>query len=844
LAGSAEADGDGDGEADGGFRRRLSELRSTRGLSQEQLARRLGVSFATVNRWEGGRTQPSARAWRELKRLESEPAVAPATSVASPAQSGFVGRGRELTELITLMGSARLVCLTGAGGVGKTRMAAEAVRRYGFGGPVTFVPLGAVREPKLVETNVAAALGLRDRPGAPATEAILPALDGPARLVVLDGVEHVRDEVADFARRALGAAPRLRLVVTSQRVLGVPGEVAWPVPPLGCPEAGASDARIASSDAVELFVARARERLPGFTLGDVAPEAVAELCRGLDGLPLAIELAAGWISTLSVEDILRRRATLLSRPTENRDHDDRTLRTVVRASYELLDSGERELVQLLSAFAGSFTVEDAQAIADTADDILVHRIRSLVDSSWLGVRRESDRNRFFMLDALRDYAGEQLQDSGAGAAIRRRHAAHFAVVARESEHALASAERVRWVARMEAVTADLEAALSWAEVESETGLGLEMSAALWQWWLTSGRLLHGRGWIARFLAAAGPPGDPASGEISDIAIARALSAAGVLAVESGDYPDAAQRASTALRIFEWWDETERAALAATVLGAAHRYLGHHAEARGFLEKAMRHRATLGDERGVSVALNNLALLAIDDGDFPRARDLFEQALLIKRRLGDPRSVALGLANLSDVLIRTRRHASAARALDEAAALAAELGDRQLIGTLACNQGELAGIGQNWEVAAEHYRGAADAFRAAGHSHDVVVAMIGLGRALHHLGRTGDAFTQLHEAEALAAGIANAQRLAEVRAVLAEIGEPATGSLPGGLTPRQGEVLGWVAAGLTNREVADRLHLSVPTVERHLATIYRKLELRGRVEAARYAAQNGLRIPQA
>jgi predicted ATPase/DNA-binding CsgD family transcriptional regulator/DNA-binding XRE family transcriptional regulator len=829
------------------FRRRLSDLRSARGLSQEQLARRLGVSFVTVNRWEGGRTRPSARAWRELKRLESEPAVCPGACAVPEDQSRFVGRHRELAEVVKLMDGARLVSLTGAGGVGKTRLAVEAVRRCGFGGPVTFVPLGAAREPGQVAAGIAAALGLRDKPGASAADAILPALDGMARLLVLDGVEHVSGEVAGFARRALAAAPRLRLLVTSQRLLGVPGERACPVPPLGCPAPGETAARIAASDAVELFVTRARERTPGFTLGRAAPEAVGELCRDLEGMPLAIELAAGWISTLSVEEILRRRPALLG-PSGGPDRGERTLRAVVRASYDLLDEGERDLVQRLSVFAGPFTIDDAQAVAgpvaDLDDDrqvpVLMHRMRALIDSSWLTVRREDEVTRYGMLDSLRDYAAEQLHGRGpeAAAEAARRHAAHYAQLAQDSERGLASAQRPEWVARMEAGEADLHAALRWAETEGETVLGLETSAALWQWWLSSGRLLEGRGWIARFLAAARAAGGSAA-----LTTARAQSAAAVLAAESGDYPDAVARAAVALRIFEAHAQIERAALAATILGSAHRYLGHRTEARTYFERAMRHRGVLGDERGVSIAVNNLALVALDDGDLPRARDLFEQSLLIKRRLGDARSVAIGLANLSDVLIRTRRHAAAGRALTEASALATELGDRQLFATLACNRGELAGVGGQWEAAAECYGAAAQSARAGGHSHDVVVALAGLGRALHHLGRQAEAAGHLREAEALAAGLGAAARLAEVRAALTEIGEDDAAAPPRGLTPRQGEVLGWLAAGLTNREIAERLRLSVPTVERHLATIYRNLDLRGRVEAAQYAARNGLRVPK-
>ncbi|HEV2639139.1 MAG TPA: LuxR C-terminal-related transcriptional regulator [Actinocrinis sp.] len=749
-----------------------------------------------------------------------------------PAQPGFIGREPELAALLALLESSRLVCLTGVGGAGKSRMAVEAVRRCGFAGPVTFVPLGSVRDPRQVATAVAAALGLRDRPGQEVTETIVGALADPPQLLVLDGAEHVRAEVAALVRLALDAAPGLRVLVTSQRVLGVPGEMAWPVPPLFCPGPGDPPARIAGADAVELFVARARERLPGFVLADAEAEAVAELCRGLDGLPLAIELAAGWIGTLSVAEIQRRRAALLSRAGGNRNHDERTLRAVVQASYELLDSGERELVQLLSVFAGTFSLDDAREVSGTSEDLLVHQVRSLVDSSWLAVHREDDHNRFSMLATLRAYADEQLGE--AGGAVRRRHAAYYAEVARGSELGLASAERVRWVARLTAASGDLQAALAWAEAEGETELGLDMSAALWQWWLTTGRIVAGRDWVSRFLADTGPRRTPALG--------RALSAVGVLAVESGDYAEAAGQAAIALRIFESHGEIERAALAATVLGSAHRYLGESAAAREFFERAMRHRAALGDQRGVSIAANNLALLALDDGDLPRAIDLFEQALLTKRRLGDPRSVAIGLANLSDAQIRTRRLSAAARSLDEAAALAAQLGDRQLIGTLACNQGELAGLRREWAAAVEFYRTAVEAYRVGVNGHDMAQALIGLGRALHQLGRTDEAGIRLREAEAFAAGIANPQRLSEARAALAEIGEAGGATLPDGLTPRQGEVLALVAAGLSNKEAADRLHLSVSTIERHLATIYRNLGLRGRVDAARYAARYGLYAP--
>jgi DNA-binding CsgD family transcriptional regulator len=234
----------------------------------------------------------------------------------------------------------------------------------------------------------------------------------------------------------------------------------------------------------------------------------------------------------------------------------------------------------------------------------------------------------------------------------------------------------------------------------------------------------------------------------------------------------------------------------------------------------------------------MALLEVDDGELARARELFEQALVIKRQLGEQRSLAIGLANLADVLIRSGQWEPARRALAEAAELAEGIGNPQLIGTLRCSQGNLAARDRDWAKAAGHFQAAAVAHRDAGHPHDTVEAMIGLGRAWHQMGRTADALRQLRAAEALAAEIANPQRLAEVRAALAEAGE-GVAPLPGGLTARQAEVLRLLASGLSNKEIAGQLYLSPATVERHLATVYRKLGVTGRVEAARYAMAHGL-----
>jgi predicted ATPase/DNA-binding CsgD family transcriptional regulator/DNA-binding XRE family transcriptional regulator/predicted negative regulator of RcsB-dependent stress response len=812
---------------------RLRQLRTSLDLSQEQLAHRLGVSFATVNRWEAGRTRMSARAERALAEFEARSIPLSPVPVPVP-HSSFVGRESELADLsMLLQGRSPLISITGPGGVGKTRLALEAIRRFADPDETVIIPLEPVRHPLSLTSTVASCLRLRDQPGVEVLSSVEAALAVTPRLVVFDGAEHLRDDVAALVSLLLTGVRGVRIMVTSRTVLGVPGELCWPVPPMACPSSAAPVTDIASSDAVRLFMARAEERLPGFAAGNVAPRVIAELCRRLDCLPLAIELIAGWVGTLSLREIVEQGAALLSaEPGGGTDRSDSTLVDVVRRSYDLLSPEQRRLLPALSVFAGPFTMADAAAVSGSEGPTLAHAVRGLVDSSWLLVDR-GEPNRFSMLATMRVFAAARLDERDEGPAIRRRHAEHLAALAADSEQGLAGPGSVSWAARLAAADTDLDVALEWA-AGSDPDLGLRMGAALWRWWLTSGRLAAGRGWLGRFLAHT-TRRDENSG--------RAFCSAAVLAAENGDYSEAVRLARTALGIFDALGLRERSAFAATVLGSAHRYLGDRDAAARCFQTAMDLRAELGDRRGMSVAMNNLALMALDEGDLAKARDNLKRSLVIKRQLGDQNSLAIGLANLSDVLIRSGELDAARRALDEATELAGGLGNPQVTGLLEANRGFLAAEQGRWAESAGHYRAATLAHEEADQAHDIVVALTGLGRAVHRLGRPDEAARHLRAAEALAAGIANPQRLADVRAALAEIGESADAdALPDGLTVRQADVLGLVAGGLSNKQIAAELCLSQGTVERHLATVYRKLGLGGRVEAARYAVTHGLAAP--
>jgi non-specific serine/threonine protein kinase len=442
-----------------------------------------------------------------------------------------------------------------------------------------------------------------------------------------------------------------------------------------------------------------------------------------------------------------------------------------------------------------------------------------------------------MLETIRTFAAARLARAGDRAAARERHARHFAAIAAASEPGLIGPDAASWKKRLERIADDLHATLAWADEQGDVDLGLDVSASLWQWWLVTGRLAAGRSWLALFSGRAGARQDERVG--------RALCSAAVLAAENGDYAAAVEYAEQGMAIVGPLGLTERMALAATVLGSAQRYLGNRDAARRSFQTALDLRATLGDQRGVSVALNNMALIEVDDGNLRRAQELHEQALTIKRDLGEERSIGISLANLADVLIRTGKWDAADEVLTEAAAMAA--GDPQLFGIVRCNQGIVAAHQQDFARAAEHFRAAIAAAQSGGYPHVVVDAMMGLGQASRQTGDTDEAVRQLRAAQALAAEIGSPQLLAAADAALRETGEPAgtvarTSAglpLPDNLTSRQAEVLGLLAAGLTNKQIAATLFLSTATVERHLATIYRNLGLTGRVEAARYALANGL-----
>ena len=695
----------------------LRALRAARGATQEGWAARLGVSRKTVQRWEGGARAPDAGAeaaivaycheagllrafgrgplagltlteeglrdliaearWRDPGTV----AAAPATPTNLPAPlTGLVGRRRALAAVRRVQAGARLLTLTGTGGAGKTRLAlalAEELRRadaYPHG--VWFVDLAPLSDPALVPAAVATALGVRPVGQRPPAAALVDALR-PRQLLVLDNCEHLRPACAALVETLLGACPLLEVVATSREPLGVGGEVTWRVPPLAVPPAHAQrPGEVGRYEAARLFVDRARAARPDFVLDDRTAPAVAEVCRRLDGLPLAIELAAARVRMLTAAQIgqhLDDRFRLLSGGCRTAPPRRRTLRATLDWSHDLLSAPERALFRRLAVFAGGWTLEAAEAVgagrgapAETVLDLLTR----LVDRSLVEVDAAPVVARYRLLETVREYARERLAAGGEADAVRRRHARHFLALAEAAAPALTGGERGRWLQRLAADHDNLRAALSWCWAETappgRRATGARLAAALEWFWSLRGHLSEGRDWLERAAAAA-----PAGRETR----ASAAHGAGTLAWLQGDYGAARAHLEASLAVWRARGDARRAAFALHGLGVIAFRQGDAdgAQAR-HAESAALFRAR-ADRSGTAWALNALGHLALERGDVAGAERCLEESLGLYRALGDAWGMAWSHGLLGEVAA-ARGDLSGARAR-YAAGLAGlrESGDR-------------------------------------------------------------------------------------------------------------------------------------------------------------------------
>jgi predicted ATPase/DNA-binding XRE family transcriptional regulator len=708
--------GSGTGESFGAVLRRF---RGARGLTQEELAERAGLHVQAISKLErevhrtprwttvellagalslaGSERRTFETAARDLRAPALEPGQL--MESASEPLTSLIGRAAELARALRFLAQdgTRLLTLAGPPGVGKTRIAqaVAAATRDRFRHGAVFVSLAPLSDPDLVGFAIRQALGLRTQGREPLVELLASHLRARHLLLVLDNFEHVLP-AAPLLTDLLGACPDLHVLVTSRATLRIRGEQVLPVPPLAVPASGRTEAgsswRVPS---VALFVERARARQPDLILTAADWPPVAELCRRLDGLPLAIELAAGWIGVLDPPALVGRlaqRLPMLEKGLRDAPRRQQTMRDALQWSYDLLDPDEQAIFRQLSVFAGGASLEAITAVCPETSALPpgpMDLIERLVDNNLIVHDASRGEFRVTMLQVTREYARELLRSAGQVETMARAHFEHFARLVRVAEPELHGADQAACLDRLELEHDNIRAALQFAKTEGTFGSGLDMAARLWRFWDAHGHAHEGRMWLDSLL-------ESASGLEPDLR-ARALMAAGHMALRSGAYGEAVARYEESRRLYdELGDRTGRASVLNGLATIALRQ-GEIGRGVTLFEESLAISRETGDQGRVATMLDNLALAVKQQRQYDRAIALHAESLGIRRSIDDGLGITMTLNNLSEIAFLQSRYDQAEEWLAESIALCRQLGAVRwlsfalgLAGRIACVRGDTAG----------------------------------------------------------------------------------------------------------------------------------------------------------
>ena len=726
--------------------------------------------------------------------MSAPAAVARMGALPNPLTS-LIGREREIGSITDLLRhrEVQLVTLTGAGGVGKTRLAVAAAQqlRAEFSDGMCFVALAPLADPDLVAATIARAAGLREADDRPLIDVLATFLREKLLLLVMDNFEHVSAAAVQVAN-LLAVCPQLKALVTSRERLRVRGEREIPIRPLVLPQRHPRPSLelLTQFEAVRLFVERAQQANPDFAVDNANAPAVAELCHRLDGLPLAIELAAARIAVLSPMTLLARleqRLPLLTGGARDLPSRQQTMRGTIAWSYDLLTEAEQVLFRRLAVFAGGFTIEAAEAVSSSQSGrSVLDLVASLADKSLLGRSASHDRNsRFVMLETIREFGWEQLTASGEAETVRGAHAAWCLALAEEAEPGLWGADQVDWLDRLDHEKDNLRAALNWTQNRGEIGPATRLGAALWRFWERKGYLSEGRSHLASILALS-------PGPASFAARCGALTGMGVLAALQGDYDQAIRYSEDALEGWQQLGDHRGIARSLLCLAAVARYrddfagaesLGHqslaayrtiddrsgaghvlthlgmlawlqgnHATGIAYYEEALAHLRDVGDQSGIFEILLELARGARDAGDLARATPLFEECLALATSMNDGASRGRALTELGGVARLRGDHARATDLLIEATALAQETGDRRQLAYLAWYLGDVDIATGDVGSAAARYAEALGLFLPMGNRVGIAQCLEKLARCALMRGRLSSAARLLGSSTAIFSAI--------------------------------------------------------------------------------------------
>ena len=745
--------------------------------------------------------------------------------------TSFIGRERELAEARRLLAGSCLLTLTGPGGSGKTRLSIElatgAAGDYPDG--VYFVRLAPVRDPGLVPSSIAQGIGLPDSRDRPLVEHLVSYLRGRKLLIVLDNFEHLLP-AASVVAELLSGAGHLRIVVSSRAPLRVSGEQEYPVLPLSLPDEQAQGglALVAACESVRLFAARAAAVAPGFAVDERNAAAVAQIVRRLDGLPLAIELAAARVKLLPPEAIcgrLEHSLRLLTGGSRDLPRRQRTLRATIEWSYDLLGEQARGLLAACSVFRGGVPLDVIESIyaEPSAGMTVLDRLQELADHSLLRQLPAPGPPRYLVLETIREFAAECLAGMPQAARLRGAHAEAFLAVAETAGHPLAGQGEREWLERLDVEHDNIRAAIDWYHQE-DPAAALRLAAAMSWFWALHGHYTEGRQRLRQLLGLV--PGE-------DTMRVRALNGAAWLALSQGDYPDADRLLGESTVLSRRLSDQAGEGMSAVFRCRSMLSSGRYAEAAPYAERGYALLTEAGDRPGVAVALFFLALNAQFTGKLEAACGLHERCVGLCRELGFDSVGARSLQNIGVIRLELGDLTAARTALQEGLRASVALGDRFFIPIGLSGFAGLAAKTGKYRMALR-LAGAAEAYRDTYESVTPEPLRVYLEGWLAPALTTAGAAT----ARLLAAGRQMTLTAALEYALADEPGEVRRPGPRQALTRRETEVAMLAARGLTNRDIATRLYLSVRTVEVHIDHILTKLGFRTRTQLAAWVHEEG------
>jgi predicted ATPase/DNA-binding CsgD family transcriptional regulator len=778
--------------------------------------------------------------------------------------TSFLGREADIAEVSERLRTVRLLTLAGSGGVGKTRLAAVVAADLAaeFVDGAWFVELAPIADPELVPTTAARALGVLETHGRSALDGLITALRSRQALLVLDNCEHLVEACAQLADALLGPCRQLTILATSREPLGLASETVWRVPSLSSPSA------------VRLFVERAQSVLPAFEHNASNASAVASICQQLDGIPLAIELAAARASALTPDQIAARlgdRFRLLTAGSRTAPTRQLTLRATIDWSYQLLDESERSLLCSLAVFAGGWSLEAAEAVCGSEVPVL---LAQLIDKSLVQADLGAGGGRYHLLETVRQYARERLAELGQSEALRQRHAAFFVDLAEQAAPALSGRDQVRWLRRLDPEHENIHTALVWTR-DHHPFDGLRLALGVWPHWLLRGHLREGRAWLEQLMSSAPE---------HSVARADALRAAGELATRQGDVAGARAHLERSLALFQTLGDRRGEGLVLERFGLTFALDGEFERGRVLMEAGLNCSREVGDRRAIGWTLGTLGMLALTAGDPARGQVCLEESLALLRQMSDQHGIGYALGILGQADRMDGQYARARTRLEEALALLRAVGDRPFVGWVLADlgdvlrlSGDLAGsrallsealgvlrdVGSSRHLSTTLVTSAVLEIKSARHARGVALSVAaqanyGALRSCFMPDELAEWDAALIEARRVLRDVEFAQAWTEGEALSLEqaITYALTGPAPAAkpvresrdalalLSPREREVALLVARGLSNKEVAEQLVVAERTAEAHVSHVLTKLGLRSRSQMAAYLHAGNLQVPRA